>query len=283
MVEGTSWLTPPTPAAIALLRCPALPALLDVPCPAPGNARFGHLIDVAGAVVDEVVAIGDDHGLLLGTHGGPGLRAAVEQALAGHGVAVSTLAGGADRWSRLAQAACPAARDWLLTHGDDAQAVPPFDPSLLARQALVLITGPANAGKSSLLNAWCGHRRAVVSAQAGTTRDLVAAEVLHRGWRLRVMDSAGLRAAADAVERAGQSLVTEVEAVADVVIELHPGRVDRPRRSGALVVAGKADLRAQPLPALAWATAAHIGATRAEAMLAAIGDAVLARLRLPAS
>ena len=73
----------------------------------------------------------------------------------------------------------------------------------------VLITGPANAGKSSLLNAWCGHQRALVSDQAGTTRDLVAAETICHGWRLRLLDSAGLRAGADAIEAAGQALVEQ--------------------------------------------------------------------------
>lgn len=279
MAEVALWLTPPAPAAIALLRCPAHAALLDVPLPRPGRARFGHLIDRAGRVVDEVVAVDDGDGLLLCTHGGPGLRTAVAAALSGHGIALTTPQPDGDRWARLARATCPAARDWLLA----TDAAPPFEPSLLERPPLVLITGVANAGKSSLLNAWCGHRRAVVSAVAGTTRDLVTAEVLHRGWRLRVLDSAGLRQSADAVERAGQALVAEVLAAADAVIELQPGTIAAPVRPDTLVVAGKADLRAPPLPPLPWATAERVGQPRAEAMLAAIGDAVLARLRLPPS
>ena len=277
MVEHARWLTPPAPAAIALLVCPGHAGLLDVPLPGPGRARYGHLLDATGAVVDEVVALGeDDGGLLLCTHAGPGLRAAVDAALTSHGIGIVADPPSSDRWARLARAPSPAARDWLLADRGE----PPFAVHLLERPPLVLITGPPNAGKSSLLNAWCGHRRAVVSAIAGTTRDLVAAVVLHRGWRLRVVDSAGIRRTSDPLEQAGQELVAAIRAVADVVIRLDPG-CGPAAAADELVLAGKVDLRPGYPPGLVWAIPERVGPQRAEAMLQSLGDAVLARLRLP--
>lgn len=65
------------------------------------------------------------------------------------------------------------------------------------------IVGPANAGKSSLLNALLGHDRAIVSPIAGTTRDTVEA-TLHLGDHLfRFIDTAGLRATSDPIEQIG--------------------------------------------------------------------------------
>ena len=82
-----SWLTPPAPAAIALVRVPAWAALLDRPLPAPDQARFARLIAPDKTVVDELVAeriTGDE--LHLMCHGGPGMRAAVEACLRAHGL-----------------------------------------------------------------------------------------------------------------------------------------------------------------------------------------------------
>ena len=55
-----------------------------------------------------------------------------------------------------------------------------------------MLCGRPNAGKSTLLNALAGRTRAVVSPAAGTTRDLLSAEVeLERG-AVRIVDTAGL-------------------------------------------------------------------------------------------
>jgi len=62
----------------------------------------------------------------------------------------------------------------------------------LAHEPQIVLVGRPNAGKSTLLNALAGHQRAVVSAQAGTTRDAIWSEVrLPRGL-VRVVDVAGL-------------------------------------------------------------------------------------------
>ncbi|WP_133000100.1 tRNA uridine-5-carboxymethylaminomethyl(34) synthesis GTPase MnmE [Luteimonas arsenica] len=66
-----------------------------------------------------------------------------------------------------------------------------------------VIVGPPNAGKSSLLNALAGAERAIVTDVAGTTRDLLR-ETLHvDGAELTLVDTAGLRAEGDAIEREG--------------------------------------------------------------------------------
>jgi tRNA modification GTPase len=65
------------------------------------------------------------------------------------------------------------------------------------------IVGPPNAGKSSLLNALLREDRAIVSDVAGTTRDVIEESFAIDGVRVRVLDTAGLRATGDAIERSG--------------------------------------------------------------------------------
>jgi len=67
----------------------------------------------------------------------------------------------------------------------------------------VAIVGRPNVGKSSLLNALAGYERAIVSEEPGTTRDTVEVSIWLEGLELRLTDTAGLRAAADPVERLG--------------------------------------------------------------------------------
>jgi tRNA U34 5-carboxymethylaminomethyl modifying GTPase MnmE/TrmE len=276
-VSSYAWLTPPAPAALALARLRSPPArLFDRPLPSAGRARFARLRDATDAVVDEAVIWRLADGVVeLSIHGGPGMRAAVDACLRSHGLNEEPLAPD-PTWNALAHAASPAAARWLLRHGPTA--APPFPRDFLARAPLVLITGVANAGKSTLLNAWCGRERALVSDVPGTTRDLLAAEALVHGWRLRLLDSAGLRASADDLERAGQELVAHARARADLVIYLRAPGDETPSVAGDLEVLGKADLRTGPANAIAWSNvvdrAGHLRALEA---------AVLARLGLHAS
>ena len=213
------WLTPAVPAAIALFRCDPLMAALKRP---PGNDDqivFGLWRDASGQAVDEVVVRPTADGRWeVCSHGGPGIRAAVNAAMVSHGFEEEQVADDG-LWTALARAPSPAARDWLMTHG---LASPPFAPHWLQRTPIILLTGPANAGKSTLLNAWCGHQRALVSDVAGTTRDLVAAVTMCENWRIRLIDSAGLRPTDDHLERAGQDLVTAARQRADLVVHLWP-------------------------------------------------------------
>lgn len=67
----------------------------------------------------------------------------------------------------------------------------------------VVIVGPPNAGKSSLLNALIGSERAIVTEIAGTTRDLLRETVRLDGLELTLVDTAGLRDSDDRIESEG--------------------------------------------------------------------------------
>ena len=67
----------------------------------------------------------------------------------------------------------------------------------------VVIAGEPNAGKSSLLNALSGSDSAIVSAHAGTTRDVLREQIHIDGMPLHIIDTAGLRASSDPVEQEG--------------------------------------------------------------------------------
>lgn len=74
---------------------------------------------------------------------------------------------------------------------------------LLAEGFSVVIAGPPNAGKSSLLNALAGSDAAIVTPVAGTTRDILREQILIGGMPLNIVDTAGLRDTSDVVEREG--------------------------------------------------------------------------------
>jgi tRNA modification GTPase len=75
--------------------------------------------------------------------------------------------------------------------------------TLVHEGALVVLAGPPNVGKSSLFNALLGEARAIVTDVPGTTRDAIEALLDLPDWPLRLVDTAGLREAADEVERLG--------------------------------------------------------------------------------
>ncbi|MFN6190863.1 MAG: GTPase [Planctomycetia bacterium] len=88
----------------------------------------------------------------------------------------------------------------------------------------VVVAGPVNAGKSSLVNALAGHARSIVSAEPGTTRDLLETRIVLDGWEIDLIDTAGLRgedlAAASPTERAGIERAVAATAEADLVLRL---------------------------------------------------------------
>ena len=117
----------------------------------------------------------------------------------------------------------------------------------------VAIVGAPNAGKSSLLNALLGHDRAIVSDVPGTTRDAIE-ETLHLGDHLfRFIDTAGLRASTDAVERIGIDRARAAIASAriilyvhDATLPFHPDLIPRVPDATTLLVLNKTDLIPTP-------------------------------------
>ena len=92
------------------------------------------------------------------------------------------------------------------------------DGRLLRDGALVAIGGCPNSGKSSLLNALLGWKRAIVSATPGTTRDTIEEALILNGVALRLVDTAGLRDASCAVEREGVDRAHRALSQADIVL-----------------------------------------------------------------
>lgn len=70
---------------------------------------------------------------------------------------------------------------------------PPSEPVEKKDEIRLAIIGRPNVGKSSLLNAFCGEQRAIVSNIPGTTRDAIDTMLEYRGDTFRLIDTAGLR------------------------------------------------------------------------------------------
>lgn len=81
----------------------------------------------------------------------------------------------------------------------------------------VAIVGRPNVGKSSLMNALLGTDRAIVTAEAGTTRDLIDEKTSFQGVPVRLIDTAGIRQADSEAERIGVDRAREAIQTADVV------------------------------------------------------------------
>jgi tRNA modification GTPase len=95
--------------------------------------------------------------------------------------------------------------------------------ALLRQGASVALLGPPNAGKSTLFNALVGSRRAIVSPQPGTTRDVLAETVDLEGVPVTLIDAAGLRDCGDPVEREGVERAWAAAEQAAVILLLLDG------------------------------------------------------------
>jgi tRNA modification GTPase len=124
---------------------------------------------------------------------------------------------------------------------------------ILREGVRTVIYGEPNVGKSSLLNRLLGFERAIVSEIAGTTRDTIEETINLDGIPLRLVDTAGVREAADRIEAEGiQRTVRQIEA-ADLLLEI--ADASRPRPEDAvfpssaakrLLVLNKSDLGEHP-------------------------------------
>ena len=82
----------------------------------------------------------------------------------------------------------------------------------------VAIVGPANAGKSTLLNALLGEERAIVTDIPGTTRDTIEETLNLNGILFRFIDTAGIRESSDTVEKMGIERTFQKISEAELVI-----------------------------------------------------------------
>ncbi len=153
-----------------------------------------------------------------------GLRAAVDVVRASLSTVLEELAGAIDYPDEVPEP--PRARIETVVDDVDTRLdalVRDWERGRVVREGVSLaIVGPPNAGKSSLLNALLGEERAIVSDVPGTTRDVIEETFAIDGVPVRVLDTAGLRASDDAIEKIGISRARralDAAAVALVVVD----------------------------------------------------------------
>jgi tRNA modification GTPase len=105
----------------------------------------------------------------------------------------------------------------------------------------VVVAGPPNVGKSSLINAIAGQERAIVTDTPGTTRDHIEVPLALDGMPILLTDTAGLRESDEVVERIGIDRARSLVESADVLVWL--GEPDEaPRHPRLIRVHARSDL-----------------------------------------
>ncbi|HEX3422153.1 MAG TPA: tRNA uridine-5-carboxymethylaminomethyl(34) synthesis GTPase MnmE [Sphingomicrobium sp.] len=143
--------------------------------------------------------------------------------------------------------------------------------------ARVVVAGPPNSGKSSLINAIAGEERAIVTDIPGTTRDHIEVPLGLGGVPVLLTDTAGLRDSADKVEMIGITRTERLIEVADILVWLgDPDEMpDHPRN---VLVHSKADLPGRevgPEGALAVSSTTGDGVTELLARIGALAQRLL--------
>jgi tRNA modification GTPase len=227
--------------------------------PAPGELAWRRL----GAIDDGVVArVAPGHALVM-PHAGPRIRALLDARMGELGAGAVPAGSSGDPYpeasdelerrmlATLARAASPLAIDllaaqparWRAAGWTPGREGDPDARDLRLRRLVdpprVAIVGPANAGKSTLLNALAGRTVAIAHDEPGTTRDAVCARIDLAGVVADVFDTPGVRERMDPVERAASELAARALAHADLVVELSApglGWAAPPRAAGAAVI-----------------------------------------------
>ncbi|MBB6426382.1 tRNA modification GTPase [Sphingopyxis sp. JAI128] len=112
---------------------------------------------------------------------------------------------------------------------------------VIAEGLSVVIAGPPNAGKSTLINALAQRELAIVSPIEGTTRDVIETPLALDGIAMRFSDTAGIRTeGADAIETIGIGRAKAAVEAADILLWLGPPK-EAPKHPRAILVAAQAD------------------------------------------
>ncbi|MBQ1497871.1 MAG: tRNA uridine-5-carboxymethylaminomethyl(34) synthesis GTPase MnmE [Sphingomonas sp.] len=140
----------------------------------------------------------------------------------------------------------PAIRSGAAALAADIAAVADRPPVERLRDGIrVVLAGPPNAGKSSLLNAMAGRDAAIVSPISGTTRDRIEAPVVRGGIAWLLIDTAGLAARpGDEIEAIGIARAQAAQAEADILLWL--GDDAPPAHDRSLWLNPRADLPGRP-------------------------------------
>ncbi|MFO0784264.1 MAG: GTPase [Phycisphaerales bacterium] len=245
-----AWLTTNAPGAVAVLHVAGSAAQLDALL----STLTSRAAPQPGSVAWRTFA-GLDDGLLvrlspteawLTPHAGPRLRTQLTAALCAAGAhpAADTPPAAAFPEARdaleaaalhaLATAASPRAVDVLLAQparwraalaSGQARTLAAAEAAAsplahLLHPPRVVLVGPANAGKSTLLNALAGRAVAVAHDQPGTTRDVVAARLELDGLTVDWFDTPGVRAGAHAAETTATALAAPLLERAHLIVQL---------------------------------------------------------------
>jgi len=105
----------------------------------------------------------------------------------------------------------------------------------------IVLTGETNVGKSSIFNTIVGSNRAIVSDIAGTTRDVISAQIDIDGYLVNLLDTAGIRDTSDIIENLGIEQTKKEIENADLIIHVYT-EVPSIIPTNEIVVINKSDL-----------------------------------------
>lgn len=190
--------------------------------------RYGWLWNDRSGAVDEVLLARPGPGFrILTCHGGAGIMASVAHHLESIGVselknataAHCRISGIDDVWDPLLAACLTESQVAAVLAARTAGRDPLADPRIvnLLRSHRIVLAGPPNAGKSSLLNRLCGYDRAFVHHKAGATRDVVDETVDLGGFAVHLLDLPGFADSLTGLDKDAWRKATETLAETDAI------------------------------------------------------------------